>query len=63
MNNAGILRDKLTYNMDGSDWDDVIRVHLKRHFAVSHFAALYWGNRAKAGDLVSDRINTTSESG
>jgi NAD(P)-dependent dehydrogenase (short-subunit alcohol dehydrogenase family) len=50
--------------MDGSDWDDVIRVHLKGHFAVSHFAAAYWRNRAKAGEDVSGRIiNTTSESG
>ena len=33
VNNAGILRDKMSFNMDESDWDDVIRVHLKGHFA------------------------------
>jgi len=38
VNNAGILRDKMSFNMEESDWDDVIRVHLKGHFAPSHFA-------------------------
>jgi hypothetical protein len=33
VNNAGILRDKMSFNMEESDWDDVIRVHLKGHFA------------------------------
>ncbi len=38
VNNAGILRDKMMFNMDESDWDDVIRVHLKGHFAATHHA-------------------------
>ena len=42
VNNAGILRDKMSFNMEESDWDDVIRVHLKGHFAPSHHAAVYW---------------------
>ena len=64
VNNAGILRDKMSFNMDESDWDDVIRVHLKGHFAMSHFAAIHWRNRAKAGEEVSGRIiNTASEAG
>jgi NAD(P)-dependent dehydrogenase (short-subunit alcohol dehydrogenase family) len=64
VNNAGILRDKMSFNMEESDWDDVIRVHLKGHFAPSHFAAVYWRNRAKAGEQVSGRIvNTSSEAG
>ena len=64
VNNAGILRDKMSFNMDESDWDDVIRVHLKGHFAMSHFAAVHWRNRAKAGEEVSGRIiNTASEAG
>jgi NAD(P)-dependent dehydrogenase (short-subunit alcohol dehydrogenase family) len=64
VNNAGILRDKMSFNMDESDWDDVIRVHLKGHFAAAHHAAVYWRNRAKAGEDVTGRIiNTTSESG
>ena len=64
VNNAGILRDKMSFNMDESDWDDVIRVHLKGHFATSHFAAIHWRNRSKAGEEVSGRIiNTASEAG
>jgi len=50
VNNAGILRDKMSFNMDESDWDDVIRVHLKGHFAPAHHAAVYWRGRAKAGE-------------
>jgi len=64
VNNAGILRDKMSFTMDEQDWDDVIRVHLKGHFAPSHFAAVYWRGRAKAGEDVSGRIiNTSSEAG
>jgi 3-oxoacyl-[acyl-carrier protein] reductase len=64
VNNAGILRDKMSFNMEESDWDDVIRVHLKGHFAPSHFAAVYWRNKAKAGEETSGRIiNTSSEAG
>ncbi len=64
VNNAGILRDKMSFNMEESDWDDVIRVHLKGHFAPSHHAAVYWRNRAKSGEEVTGRIiNTSSEAG
>jgi NAD(P)-dependent dehydrogenase (short-subunit alcohol dehydrogenase family) len=64
VNNAGILRDKMCFNMEESDWDDVIRVHLKGHFATSHHAAVYWRGRSKAGEDVSGRIvNTSSEAG
>jgi NAD(P)-dependent dehydrogenase (short-subunit alcohol dehydrogenase family) len=64
VNNAGILRDKMSFNMEESDWDDVIRVHLKGHFAPAHHAAVYWRGRAKAGETVSGRIvNTSSEAG
>src|ERR1700734_2503894 len=64
VNNAGILRDKMSFNIDESDWDDVIRVHLKGHFAATHHAAAYWRTRAKSGEDATGRIiNTTSESG
>ena len=42
VNNAGILRDKMSFNMDEAEWDSVIDVHLKGHFAPSRFAATYW---------------------
>lgn len=64
VNNAGILRDNLMIRMSESDWDDVIRVHLKGTFAPCHFAGLYWREQSKAGEAVDARIiNTTSGSG
>jgi NAD(P)-dependent dehydrogenase (short-subunit alcohol dehydrogenase family) len=64
VNNAGILRDRMSFNMSEEDWDSVIRVHLKGHFAPSRFAAVYWRERSKAGDEVYGRIvSTSSESG
>ncbi len=64
VNNAGILRDKMSFRLDEDDWDSVIEVHLKGHFAPSMFAARLWRAQAKAGDPVYGRIiNTTSESG
>ena len=65
VNNAGILRDRMSFNMDESDWDAVVNVHLKGHFAPSHFAAVHWRQRAKAGEQnVNGRIvNTSSEAG
>jgi NAD(P)-dependent dehydrogenase (short-subunit alcohol dehydrogenase family) len=64
VNNAGVVRDRMSFNMDEDDFDLVIKVHVKGHFAVSKFAASYWRARSKAGDPVSGRIiNTTSEAG
>ena len=64
VNNAGLLRDKMSFNMTESDWDDVIKVHLKGHFATSQHAAVYWRSKAKAGEDVYGRIiNTSSEAG
>jgi NAD(P)-dependent dehydrogenase (short-subunit alcohol dehydrogenase family) len=65
INNAGILRDKMSFNMEEAEWDAVIDVHLKGHFAPSRFAAAYWRAQAKAtGEPVNAKIvNTASESG
>lgn len=64
VNNAGILRDGMSFNLTEAEWDAVINVHLKGHFAPSHFAAKYWRAKAKAGEAVAGRIiNTSSESG
>lgn len=64
VNNAGILRDRTLANMEESEWDDVIRVHLKGTFAPSRWAASYWRDRARAGEVNDARIvNTTSVSG
>jgi NAD(P)-dependent dehydrogenase (short-subunit alcohol dehydrogenase family) len=64
VNNAGILRDRMIFNMTEEDWDAVVAVHLKGHAATSHAATAFWRERAKAGEPVSGRIvNTASESG
>src|SRR5919202_7102604 len=64
VNNAGILRDRMLVNMEEQEWDAVIQVHLKGHFAPTRHAAAYWRERAKAGDQLHARvINTSSPSG
>jgi NAD(P)-dependent dehydrogenase (short-subunit alcohol dehydrogenase family) len=64
VNNAGILRDRMLVNMSEEEWDAVIAVHLKGHFAPTRHAAAYWRERCKAEDLVRGRvINTSSPSG
>ena len=64
VNNAGILRDRMLFNMDEAEWDAVIRVHLKGTFSPSRWAAEYWRARHKAGAPVDARIiNTSSTSG
>ncbi|SED49645.1 3-oxoacyl-ACP reductase [Streptomyces sp. TLI_105] len=63
VNNAGILRDRMVFSMSEDEWDSVVRVHLKGHFNTTHFAAVHWRSRAKAGETgVYGRIvNTSSE--
>jgi NAD(P)-dependent dehydrogenase (short-subunit alcohol dehydrogenase family) len=64
VNNAGILRDRMLVNMTEAEWDDIIRVHLKGHFAPLHFAAAYWRDQSKAGrDVNAAVVNTSSTSG
>jgi NAD(P)-dependent dehydrogenase (short-subunit alcohol dehydrogenase family) len=65
VNNAGILRDRMIYNMSEEEWDAVIRVHLKGHFCLSRHATAFWREKTKEaeGQPVYGRIiNTSSES-
>jgi len=64
INNAGILRDRMIFKMDESDWDSVMNVHLKGTFAPTRHAAEYWRSQSKAGTQPDARIiNTSSPSG
>ncbi|WP_186628738.1 3-oxoacyl-ACP reductase [Rhodococcus sp. BP22] len=65
VNNAGIVRDRMLFNMSDDDWDAVIRVHLRGHFLLTRNAGAYWrGESKKAGAPVYGRIvNTSSEAG
>ena len=62
VNAAGILRDRMVFNMSEHEWDDVIRVHLKGTFNTTKFAAAHW--RALRDESAQNRIiNFTSVSG
>jgi NAD(P)-dependent dehydrogenase (short-subunit alcohol dehydrogenase family) len=50
VNFAGILSDDLLVNMDGDQWDRVVDVHLRGHFALLRNLAAHWRERAKAQD-------------
>ncbi len=64
VNNAGFLRDRMLVNATEDEWDAVVRVHLKGHFAPLRHAASYWRDEAKAGRTREARIiNTSSGAG
>ncbi|WP_127817811.1 SDR family NAD(P)-dependent oxidoreductase [Microbacterium sp. CPCC 204701] len=64
INNAGIMRDRMMFNMSVEEWDAVIAVNLRGHFAPTRHAAAYWREEEKAG-RGADRvvISTSSVSG
>jgi NAD(P)-dependent dehydrogenase (short-subunit alcohol dehydrogenase family) len=62
--NAGILRDRMLFNMEEAEWDAVIRVHLKGTFCPVRHATARWRELAKQGQELDTRIiTTTSTSG
>jgi NAD(P)-dependent dehydrogenase (short-subunit alcohol dehydrogenase family) len=64
VNNAGILRDRMIFNMSEEDWDAVIAVHLKGTFNMSRHACEYWREEHKKGNVLNGRIiNTSSDAG
>ena len=64
VNNAGILRDRVVVNMTEEEWDAVVDVHLKGHFAPTRWAAAYWREQHKSG-VAKPRnlVHTSSTSG
>ena len=64
VNNAGYVRDRMLVSTSEEEWDAVIRVQLKGHFAPTRHAIAYFRDRAKAGEKLDARIiNTTSGAG
>ena len=65
VNNAGITRDRMLFNMTDEDWDTVIAVHLRGHFLLTRNAATFWRDLAKdtGGPVFGRLINTSSEAG
>lgn len=66
VNNAGITRDRMLFNMTDEDWDQVIAVHLRGHFLLTRNAAAYWRSKAKEAKqstVFGRLVNTSSEAG
>ncbi|MGH3474936.1 MAG: SDR family NAD(P)-dependent oxidoreductase, partial [Aeromicrobium sp.] len=64
VNNAGFVRDRMLVNTAEDEWDAVIRVHLKGHFAPLRHAGAYWRAESKEGRERAARvINTSSGAG
>jgi len=69
VNNAGITRDRMLFNMTDEEWDAVIAVHLRGHFLLTRNAATYWRAKAKEaggsqkGQVYGRIVNTSSEAG
>jgi NAD(P)-dependent dehydrogenase (short-subunit alcohol dehydrogenase family) len=66
VNNAGITRDRMLFNMSDDDWDAVMAVHLRGHFLLTRNAAVYWRDKAKqseSGTVYGRIVNTSSEAG
>jgi len=62
VNNAGVTRDRMLFNMSDEEWDLVMRIHLRGHFLLSRNAAAHWRAQAKeSGPVGAAVVNTASE--
>jgi 3-oxoacyl-[acyl-carrier protein] reductase len=63
VNNAGVIRDRMLFNMSDAEWDLVIRVHLRGHFLLSRNAVAYWRGKSRGDDrpVYGRVLNTASE--
>lgn len=63
VNNAGVTRDRMLFNMSDEEFDLVVRIHLRGHFLLSRNAAAHWKQVAKetGGHVDASVINTASE--
>lgn len=66
VNNAGILRDRMLFNMSEAEFDAVVAVHLKGTFNMCRHAAGYFREQGKADPKLKNFgriINTSSDAG
>jgi NAD(P)-dependent dehydrogenase (short-subunit alcohol dehydrogenase family) len=63
VNNAGMTRDRMLFNMSDEEWDAIIHVHLRGHFLLTRNASSYWRARAKetGAPVGASIVNTASE--
>ena len=52
VNNAGVLRDRTLVKMSPEEWDAVVRVHLRGHYAPTHAALGHWKEHGGPGHVV-----------
>lgn len=53
VNVAGILRDRMVFNMSEEEWDAVIAVHLKGHFNMCKWACSHFRERREGGRIIN----------
>jgi NAD(P)-dependent dehydrogenase (short-subunit alcohol dehydrogenase family) len=64
VNNAGVMRDRMSFNLSAEDWEQVLAVNLSASFFLARAAARHWRAQGIAGDVQPRAIvNTSSESG
>ena len=65
VNNAGIARPRMSFNMSEEDWDLVTTIHLKGSFTVTRVAAEHWRDQVKRTGVPVDAavVFTTSVNG
>lgn len=64
VNNAGVVRDRTIAKMTADEWDAVIAVHLRGHYALTHAACAHWRELGGGpGRAVGHIVCTTSTSG
>jgi NAD(P)-dependent dehydrogenase (short-subunit alcohol dehydrogenase family) len=66
VNNAGILRDRMLFNMTEAEFDDVIAVHLKGTFNMTRHVSAYFREQGKTNQDLGNFgriINTASDAG
>ena len=63
VNNAGVTRDQMLFNMSDDDFDLVLKVHLRGHFLLTRNAGAYWRAQSKstAAPVYGSIVNTSSE--
>jgi len=62
VNVAGILRDRMVFNMSEAEWDAVVRVHMRGTFNTTKHAAAYW-RELRDPEAHHRLVNFTSVSG
>lgn len=63
VNNAGMTRDRMLFNLSDEEWDAIMHVHLRGHFLLTRNASAYWRAKAKetGAPVNASVVNTASE--